>query len=147
MSSIYSVSSNATSYSTNSTSTANSSLDFDEFMELLSAELQYQDPTEPVDSTEYISQMCQITSLAALDSLNTSVNNNSAYSLIGKTVTYSGTDSLGNSVSSTGKVDSVVMYNGTAYLNINDLLVPLEGVVEVSGDTADTTDPDGTSAA
>lgn len=99
---------------TNTTGT--SSTDKDMFLKLLVTQLQNQDPLNPTEDTEFISQLAQFTTVEKLDSINTSVDNiyneyqssqlvNSA-SLIGKLVLASGssvakgTDSDGNPVAS-----------------------------------------------
>ncbi|MDA8126748.1 MAG: flagellar hook assembly protein FlgD [Deltaproteobacteria bacterium] len=80
-----------------STSTTDSSSSTTQFLTLFLAELENQDPTEPVSSTELTSQMATLTQveqsiqsnqyLAALSDYISSTNNASAMSCIGKTVT------------------------------------------------------------
>ena len=51
-------SSTASSISLSSeTKTSNSSLDKDAFLQLLVAQMKYQDPLEPTDNTEYVAQL------------------------------------------------------------------------------------------
>jgi flagellar basal-body rod modification protein FlgD len=92
--------------------TGNSSgtLDKDGFLKLFVAQLQHQDPSSPMDTTQSMEQMAsfsmveQITNMA---SQNTEIANrlatSNAVGLIGRTVTY--TDSSG--AAQTGKVESV----------------------------------------
>jgi flagellar basal-body rod modification protein FlgD len=85
-------------------------LDKDGFLKLFVAQLQHQDPSSPMDTTQSMEQMAsfsmveQITNMAAQ---NTQIANKlataNAVGLIGRTVTY--TDSSGKA--QTGKVDSV----------------------------------------
>jgi flagellar basal-body rod modification protein FlgD len=85
-------------------------LDKDGFLKLFVAQLQHQDPSSPMDTTQSMEQMAsfsmveQITNMA---SQNTEIANrlatSNAVSLIGRTVTY--TDSSGTA--QTGKVESV----------------------------------------
>ena len=77
-----------------------SNLDKDSFMLLLVTQFQYQDPLNPMEDTEFISQMAQFSSLEQMMNLNTSMeslvdatNNQqmiNATSYIGKMVTVSG---------------------------------------------------------
>lgn len=134
-SSVSSTSSGFFSTSTTSSS-ANSSLDYSDFLELLTTELKYQDPSDPVSSTEYVNQMAQLGSLSALNNLYAATTNSAAFSLVGKEVAYTVTDSSGNSSTYTGTVDSVISSGGTTYLNIGGSAVALSSVVEV-GDIAD----------
>ncbi|NAZ84101.1 flagellar hook capping protein [Kineococcus sp. R8] len=69
----------------------------DMFMKLLVAQLRYQDPSKPVDSTEFVSQTAQFSSLETMEEMNT--NNTAmlaaqlrlqASTLVGQTVSYDG---------------------------------------------------------
>jgi len=61
----------SSTYNTSNTSPSNE-LSAEDFMQILAAELQYQDPTKGVDTTQYISQLAQLTSLEQLGDLNDS---------------------------------------------------------------------------
>lgn len=137
MSTISTVSSSlVTTDDTTTTSTSSSSstdsIDFDSFVQLLATELQYQDPTDPVDSTEYVAQMASFASLDKLDTIGNSMDSYEAYSMIGKTVTYTTTDSSGNSTTASGTVDYVTVSDGTPYLNIDGTSVELSSVTKVA---------------
>jgi flagellar basal-body rod modification protein FlgD len=93
-----------------------------EFLTLLMAQLQNQDPTNPVDDTQMLSQQAQISSLQQMQSLNSNFvammamqNVAQATNMIGHTVT--GTDaSSGATVS--GKVTGISFSTGTPVLNV-----------------------------
>lgn len=121
-----------TTTTSSSSSSATSSIDFDSFVQLLATELQYQDPTNPVDSTEYVAQMASFASLDKLNTIGNSMDAYEAYSLIGKTVTYTTTDSSGNSTTSSGTVDYVTVSDSTPYLNIDGTSVELSSVTKVA---------------
>ena len=82
------------------TSNDNNELGKDEFLMLLVAQLQNQDPLNPTDSTEYVAQLAQFSSLEQLMSVNgnleaiqgyqTSLNRSLATSLFGKTIVATG---------------------------------------------------------
>ncbi len=86
-----------------------SSLGKDDFMKLMLAQMQHQDPLSPQDSTEYLSQLAQMSSLEELQNMNESMKNLSIMQAsatnsqmvdyVGKTITAS-TNEI--SVSSTG---------------------------------------------
>ncbi len=100
-----------TSSTTGSTSTASSnSVDYNTFLQLLIAEMKNQDPTNPTDTSQYMSQFAQLSTVeqamqtnSKLDALLSSSALSQADGLIGRTATY--TDSTGASV--TGKIASV----------------------------------------
>ncbi len=83
--------------STSDTTAAKSSaaaLDYDTFLKLLVAQMKNQDPTKPMDSTEYVAQLATFSQVeqtiqmnTRLDSLLTSSALSLAEGLIGKTVT------------------------------------------------------------
>lgn len=83
--------------STNSTtSTAKSSIDYNTFLQLMIAQMKYQDPTNPTDTNEYMAQFAQFSTVeqgiqtnAKLDSLLASQALSQADSLIGRTATSS----------------------------------------------------------
>lgn len=127
-----STSTTSSSSTTSTSSTSNSDLDFEDWINLLATELQYQDPSDPVSSTEYVSQMAQLSSLSQMENIYSAVNNVQAYDLIGKTVTYTTTDSSGNSTTASGTVSSVAISDGTAYLVIDGTKVELSAVTSVA---------------
>lgn len=75
------------------------SLGKDAFLKLLVAQLKYQDPSNPTDSSQFMSQTAQFTQVEKLDAIAKSMTEMltaqsmfSTSSLIGKTVTYIGPD-------------------------------------------------------
>jgi len=54
---------------TTTSSNDNATLDKDAFLKLMLVQLQYQDPLEPLDSSEYISQMAQFTELEQMTNM------------------------------------------------------------------------------
>ncbi len=95
---------------------AGSELDKNSFLKILSAELSNQDPTADVDSTKYISQMAQFTSMEQMANLNSTMSGFASNSLVGKGVTVSVLDSEGNPY--TGVVDAVTTINGKTALSV-----------------------------
>lgn len=86
----------ATSGSTNNTAATNGTLDYNEFLQLLVAQLKNQDPTNPTDPTTFVSQLASFSSVeqqvntnSILNSLLTETAISQAGSLIGQTVTSS----------------------------------------------------------
>ena len=94
-------------------------LDKNAFMLLLVTQFKYQDPLNPMDDKEFVSQMAQFSSLEQLINLNTSMgsltdatNNQqmiNATSYIGKQVTVSG-NSIGKVTDATTKTTSITKF-------------------------------------
>jgi len=65
--------------------------DKDTFLKLLVAQLKYQDPSNPADSTQFLAQTAQFTQVEKLESLVDMIQSQQligASSLVGRTVTY-----------------------------------------------------------
>lgn len=96
-----------------------SNLDKDSFMLLLVTQFKYQDPLNPMEDKEFISQMAQFSSLEQLMNLNTSMKGLTdatntqqmvnATSYIGKQVTVTG-NSIGKTTNETTKEISVTRF-------------------------------------
>ena len=72
--------------STTSKSDTSNDLGYDQFLQLLCAEMQYQDPLEPTSNTEYVAQLATFSQLEEMQNLNQSLTEGSAYNLVGKYV-------------------------------------------------------------
>jgi len=83
-----------------------SDLSMQDFFKLLAAQLQNQNVLDPVDNTEFLSQMAQFSSLSAMQELSSNFNNLLSVTYLGKTVTATRTTSTGTE-SFSGKVDKV----------------------------------------
>jgi len=86
-----------------------------DYMQLLIAQLQNQNPLEPLDNNEMASQLAQFSQLAQLESMNTSfadvliaANRTYANSLLGKNVTFYAANQISGVLEEkVGVVDSV----------------------------------------
>lgn len=110
------------------------SSDKDMFLKLMIAQLQNQDPLNPQDGTEYVTQLAQFTTLEQMQQLNSSQSQSQAYSMIGKYVVGKYEDADGNYNYTEGRVEGVTVSAGTVYLTIGDYTVALDNVEEVYED-------------
>jgi flagellar basal-body rod modification protein FlgD len=141
-----STSSSTTSSSSNTTVTKN------DFLKLLIAQMKNQDPLNPMDGTQYVSELAQFSSLEELqnmnDNLNTSINanytltqsinNTLASNLIGKdvkvtssTVTYSGQSSADIGYTLPSKASDVTL---TITNSSGSVVRTMTGLSTTSGD-------------
>jgi flagellar basal-body rod modification protein FlgD len=137
------VSGTSASYATNSASTTvdrNDQMGKDTFLKLLVAQMRYQDPSNPVDSTQMVAQTATFTQVEKLEQL---VNQNAsmlvlqesatAGSLVGKTATY--TDTTG--ASKTGLITSVRLAStdNEAAAYIGGVAIPVGRITEIAATT------------
>lgn len=130
-----------------SASQANS-MDKDTFLQLLVAQLRYQDPMNPTDSTQFLAQSAQFTALEKMEAVAEQTAQAvaaqmafGASSLVGRSVTYTAAD--GGSV--TGSVDAVRFTADGPMLDVEGTDVALGNVQTVAESRtapAGTTDSD-----
>ena len=102
-----------------------STLGYDQFLQLLCAEMQYQDPLEPTSNTDYVAQMATFSQLEATLSLTETQENANAGNLVGKQVILKVTsETTGQTSYVDGRVDYVMYQNGEVFLSVNDQLYP-----------------------
>ena len=106
---------------------SSSTLNQNDFLTLLTAQLKNQDPENPVDDTTFASQLAQFSTLSGVQQLNTSTTQmlqlqqiSQGASLVGKSVTYGTT--AANAVQ--GTVDAVNLQGGNLQLQIGGTSVP-----------------------
>ena len=114
---------------------SNSSLDKDAFLQLLVAQMKYQDPLEPTSNTEYISQLATFSELEEMQNMTSGMNLQRASALVGQYVFMKVTDSSGNTTYPEGRVDYVVYENNKAYLSINETLYSMDDLDTIADST------------
>lgn len=112
--------------------TGNDSLDKDAFLQLLVAQMKYQDPLEPTSNTEYISQFATFSELEQMQNMSASMDLFRASSLVGQTVLLKVTDSEGRTTNVQGNVDYVVYEKDKAYLSVNGELYSMDDLDTVA---------------
>lgn len=127
----------ASSYGAEAGSTTKTGeLDREAFLELLVAQLRYQDPTKPLDPTEIVSQTSQLTVVDKLSEIATALEQSSsldrlalAGSIIGKEISFTGPS--GELLSAA--VASARFEDGSLVLRAGAYDVPLDAVQIVGG--------------
>ena len=112
-----------------------SDLDKNAFLKILCAQMSYQDPLSPMEDTQFISQLAQFTALEqSMESLE-NAQATRAQNLIGKEVLASAEldSSTGHNQQSSvlGTVKGTMLINDEYYVDIDDHLVPLSGIVAI----------------
>ncbi|MFY3793402.1 flagellar hook assembly protein FlgD [Ureibacillus sp. MALMAid1270] len=116
--------------------TGNNSLGKDAFLQLLVTQLQHQDPTAPMDNTEYISQLAQFSALEQSQNMTKAIENllesqqqsqlMNYTTFIGKEVEWheisEELDETGNLIVNSGKgvIKQMKFYNGEPFFILDD---------------------------
>jgi flagellar basal-body rod modification protein FlgD len=145
------VSSSASAYGTASTSATSSgttdqlssstalAINSSDFLKLFLAQLENQDPTQPMDNTKMLAQLAQMTEISTLQQVQTSLQGTQlaqSSALIGKNVT--GLDVNGDAVN--GVVASVTQSNDAGLvLQVGTQYIKPDAVVKVTQPSASTT--------
>lgn len=107
----------------------------DAFLQLLVAQMQYQDPLDPQDNSEYIAQLAQFSQLEELQNITGSFELSQATSLVGKTVIMQTVSAAtGDTTYVTGTVDYLEMQGTTPYLYVGGNAYPLDSLDTVLDD-------------
>ena len=120
--------------STAKDTTGTSNLGKDAFLQLLVAQMRYQDPLNPTSDTEYISQLAQFSQLEQLQNLASTNENTQMFSMVGKEVCVSVENSDGTLSYKQGTVSGVTVSGGKAYLTVDGSLYDSEHLIEIYED-------------
>ena len=114
--------------------TASQELGKDDFLKLLLAQLANQDPTSPMENTQFIAQMAQFSSLEQMTNMSNEftklanmLNSGEAVSMLGKSVELNNGDS-----SMTGVVEAVTRGNNPQ-VQVNGMLYSMDQIKAVYG--------------
>ncbi|MBP3773523.1 MAG: flagellar hook assembly protein FlgD [Treponema sp.] len=107
----------------------------DDFLKLLMAQMTNQDPTSPMENTEFIAQMAQFSSLEQMtnmsqnfDKMAAMMNSSEAQSMLGRTVQID----LGAEQTTTGVVEAATRGN-TPQIQVNGMFYDMNKIKAVYG--------------
>lgn len=119
----------------------------EDFLTLMVAQLTNQDFMNPVDDSQYVTQMAQITTMQQMAELANYSKTSYVMSLVGKNVTAARITVGGELQKETGPVQSVSLNNNEFSIIVNKKKFTLEQIMEIhSGSTAGTDDTTGGTA-
>ena len=105
-------------------------LDKQDFLMLLVTQMQYQDPLEPTDNTQFVTQLAQFSELEQMQNMAQVTTNASAFRLIGENVRIE-SNIAGTQRTIEGVVDYVTIKSGEAYVVVEGEEYPYDDIVEV----------------
>lgn len=100
--------SSASSLANKTKETNGNNADKDTFLQMLVAEMKYQDPLQPTSNTEWVSQYATFSELEQMQNMAESAEASRANDLVGKTVIMKVKDGSGDTKQIQGRVDYVV---------------------------------------
>ncbi len=129
----------SSSSTASSSSLATPSVNTADFMKLLIAQLKNQDPLQPTDNTQFVTQLAQFSSLQTLQQIQTSLDSSmgaqllgEAMNLLGRTVTAQPT----GSTPVTGVVSGIQLQGANVLLQVGSQTVNLSDVQKVTTSTS-----------
>ncbi|MCL1816306.1 MAG: hypothetical protein FWG43_01710 [Clostridiales bacterium] len=103
-----------------------------DFLNLLAAQMQYQNPLEPMSDTAFVAQLAQFSALEQMETMSNAMLAMQSYNMVGKLV--SAVDILcddGATRNVSGYVEYVVQQNGGYYAKVGDYIVPVSKITDV----------------
>ncbi len=132
---------------TSSTSSLSSEISMDNFLTLFVTQLQNQNPLDPTDNSEFMSQLAQfsaleqeqqqtgyLSSMSSMEAASLQLDQISmASTFIGKTITYSSDSEDNSNATQTGVVEGIKLEkDGTVSFLINGKSVSISNLIEVT---------------
>ncbi len=119
---------------TKTSSASANSMDKEAFLQLLVAQMKYQDPLEPTSNTEYISQYATFSELEQMQNMSANMTLSRASEMVGKEVIVESTSDSGKTTTIQGQVESVSYQGNKAYVSIDGTLYSVDDVVQIVDD-------------
>lgn len=112
--------------STKSEATSNDTLDKNAFLNLLVAEMKYQDPLEPSSNTDYVAQLATFSQVESMQNMQLTFQQEQGANLTGKPVIMKTESASGESGYVCGRVEYMITEDSKVYLSINGSLYDIE---------------------
>ncbi|WP_373229589.1 flagellar hook assembly protein FlgD [Cohnella sp.] len=113
----------------------------DQFLQILVTQLRNQDPMQPMQDKEFISQMAQFSSLEQMMNMSkemTSLRQSAGMvaALIGKEVSWMETTDAGV-INHSGIVNSILWRDGVQFVKVENLEVPIDEILSIAEPSED----------
>ena len=103
-----------------------------DFLNLLAAQMQYQNPLEPMSDTDFIAQLAQFSALEQMEAMSTAMIAMQAYNMVGKLVSANNVlcdDGLTRNID--GYVQFVVQREGAYFAKVGDYFIPVSRITDI----------------
>lgn len=114
----------------------------DDFLTLMVAQLQNQDFMNPVDDTQYVTQLAQFATMQQMQEMASYMKTNYVLSLIGQNVTAAKFTVAGDLNKQTGPIQKVSLVDNEYVVYVNGEQFSLEQIMEINGPGSSSTDDD-----
>lgn len=124
----------STNNASNATTKKTTALGKDDFLKLLTAQLEHQDPLNPMDETQMTGTLAQFSTLEQITNMSSGMGtlaNAQKWAQATAYLKHTVTANDGNGTTYAGTVDSVVSVNGNPYLKIKGEIVDPAWVTEI----------------
>lgn len=119
------------------TDDADNGVTIDDFLTLMVAQLKNQDFMNPVDDTQYVTQLAQFTTMQQMQEMASYMKTNYVMSLVGKNVTAAKISVSGELQKEIGQVEKISLVNNEYAVYVNGKRFSLEQIMEInSSDSA-----------
>ena len=105
---------------------SNDSLDKQAFLQLLVAEMKYQDPLEPSSNTDYVAQLATFSQVESMQNMQLTYQQQQGSLLVGQPVIMRTENSNGETGYICGRVEYMVTEDSKVYLSINGALYDID---------------------
>lgn len=113
---------------TTAASSSKNSVGKDEFLKLMMTQMQYQDPLNPMDNSQMLSQLAQFSSLEQISNLNSNIERTGSASMVGHTV--QGTTADGEIV--IGVVSHIEFEDGYPVIIVDEQRIPMTNLIKIA---------------
>lgn len=123
------------------TDSTNQGVSVDDFLNLMVAQLSNQDFMNPVDDTQFVTQLAQFATMQSMQEMNSHMKTNYMLSLIGQEVTAARYTVSGTIETETGPIEKITLADNEHAVYVNGKKFTLEQIMEYHQKT-ETTDKD-----
>lgn len=111
----------------------------DDFLNLMVAQLRNQDFMNPVDDTQYVTQLAQFATMQQMQNMAHYMQTNYVMSYVGKYVTAAQIGPKGELIKETGRVDRLSLVNNEFHVYVNGKRFTLEQIMEIHSEPENNT--------